>query len=54
MLYEVITGIYWKMYAELIKESYKSSLWTNRVGIVDFDAIYRWVMDDLTIAKGAI
>lgn len=47
-------GIYWKMYADLIKQSYKTQLWTNRVGNVDFDEIYRWVMDDLTIAKGAI
>jgi len=47
-------GIYWKMYAALIKQSYKTQLWTNRVGNVDFDEIYRWVMDDLTIAKGAI
>ena len=47
-------GIYWKMYAELAKKSYKNPLWTNRVGYVDFDQIYRWVMDDLTIAKGAI
>ena len=47
-------GIYWKMYAELAKQSYKNPLWTNRVGYVDFDQIYRWVMDDLTIAKGAI
>ena len=47
-------GIYWKMYAELAKKSYKNPLWTNRVGYVDFDKIYRWVMDDLTIAKGGI
>jgi len=47
-------GIYWKMYAKLAKQSYKNPLWTNRVGYVDWDKIYRWVMDDLTIAKGGI
>ena len=47
-------GIYWKMYIDLAKQSYKNPLWTNRVGYVDWDKLYRWVMDDLTIAKGGI
>lgn len=44
-------AIYWKKYAELSKKSYKNPIWTNRVGTVDFDQIYEWVLDDIRIAK---
>jgi len=44
-------GIYWEKYAAITKQSYKNPLWTNRVGFVDFDQIYQWVLDDIRIAK---
>ena len=47
----ILAGKYWKMYMELAKKSYKNPIWTNRVGIVDWEKIYRWVLDDITIAK---
>jgi len=46
-----LAGIYWKKYAGLAKQSYKNPIWTNRVGYVDFDQIYQWVLDDIRIAK---
>ena len=42
---------YWKMYAEAAQENYNNPLWTNRVGYVDWDEIYGWVLDDIKIAK---
>jgi hypothetical protein len=44
-------GNYWKLYAESAREYYKNPLWTNRVGYVDWDQIYGWVMDDIAIAE---
>jgi len=40
----------WKLYADCAREHYKNPLWTNRVGYVDWDQIYGWVMDDIAIA----
>ncbi|MBA7538155.1 hypothetical protein ES705_30429 [subsurface metagenome] len=45
-------GNYWKLYIETAKKNYKNPLWTNRVGNVDWDQIYSWVLDDIAIAKG--
>ncbi|MFC2116804.1 carbohydrate-binding family 6 protein, partial [Bacteroidota bacterium] len=45
-------GNYWKLYTETAQKSYKNPLWTNRVGYVDWDEIYGWVLDDISIAKG--
>ncbi len=45
---------YWKMYTEAAKKNYNNPLWTNRVGYVDWEEIYGWVMNDIDIAKGAL
>ena len=45
---------YWRMYAGLAKRNYQNPLWTNRVGYVDWDKIYGWVLDDITEAENAI
>jgi hypothetical protein len=45
---------FWKKYAALAGSNYQNPLWTNRVGIVDWDQIYLWVLDDIEKAKDAI
>ncbi len=44
---------YWKNYSEEAKKNYQNPLWTNRVGYVDWDKIYEWVLDDISEAKNA-
>jgi hypothetical protein len=41
---------YFKMYIDQSGLSYKNPFWTNRVGYVDWDKIYSWVLDDINIA----
>ena len=47
-------AIYWKMYVEILNQQPDSSVWFNRLAKDEFDLIYRWVLDDIIIAKGAI
>jgi hypothetical protein len=42
---------YFKLYTELSEKSYKNPFWTNRVGDVDWEKIYSWVLEDLSIAN---
>ncbi len=44
---------FWKMYAELAGSNYRNPLWTNRVGIVDWEQIYLWTLDDIKKAEDA-
>lgn len=42
---------FWKKYTSKALEQNKNPLWTNRVGIVDWNQITNWVKDDIEIAK---
>ena len=42
---------YWKLYMENALEQYRNPLWTNRVGYVDLQQIYQWVLEDILIAR---
>jgi hypothetical protein len=42
---------FWKKYVEVASEQSKNPLWTNRVGIVNWNQITHWVEDDIAIAK---
>ena len=41
----------WKEYVEMILQQNINPIWTNRVGIVDWEKITAWVENDITIAK---
>lgn len=45
---------YWRCYANLALMDYKNPLWTNRVGHVDWQELYREVLHDIEIAGGQI
>jgi len=45
---------FWKKYASKALEQNKNPLWTNRVGIVDFEQITEWVALDINIASETI
>jgi hypothetical protein len=42
---------YWKLYMENALEQYRNPLWTNRVGYVDWQQTYQWVLEDILIAR---
>jgi len=42
---------YWKLYYSTAQQQYKNPLWTNRVGHVNWEQIYKWVLDDIDIAR---
>ena len=42
---------FWESYTEKALQQNKNPLWTNRVGIVDWNQITNWVKDDIEIAK---
>ncbi len=41
---------YFKLYIDQSTLSYKNPFWTNRVGYVDWDKIYSWVLEDIKTA----
>jgi hypothetical protein len=41
----------WKEYTEMTLQQNINPIWTNRVGIVDWNQITEWVKDDIEIAK---
>jgi hypothetical protein len=45
---------FWLKYAALAKQNYVNPLWTNRVGVVDWDQISQWTEDDINMAKSAL
>ena len=42
---------FWESYTNKALQQNKNPLWTNRVGIVDWNQITNWVKDDIEIAK---
>jgi len=44
-------SFFWKKYMNISLESYKNPIWTNRVGIVDWEKIYNWTLKDIKIVK---
>lgn len=41
----------WKLYEDIAKRYYKNPIWTNRVGNVNWDKIYKWNLDDIKMVK---
>ena len=42
---------FWRLYTDHAKAQYKNPLWTNRVGIVDWEKMYSDVLNDIEIAR---
>lgn len=44
---------YWRLYTGSSKQHYKNPIWYNRVNMVDWDELTKWVEHDIVIAKEA-
>jgi len=42
---------YWRLYVDSEMVQYKNPMWTNRVGIVDWEKLYQEVLHDVETAK---
>lgn len=49
-----ISAGYWRHYAASSLANYKTPLWTNRVGYVDFKENFQWALYDVTVNGGEI
>lgn len=49
-----LSASYWRHYAALGLSNYKNPLWTNRVGIVDWKAAYKYALYEITANNGKV
>lgn len=45
---------FWTKYTESLTKQNHNPLWTNRVGIIDWEQITKWVSEDIEIAKSEL